>query len=489
MNYPGKFQGLCKYILVLTGILPAVWLGGLGVGIAGLQPAGEGSGFIGIFKEGRPRILFKDPGQVETIRNRYRTDSKYRAQVDRWTQGASAWLCTGKTEPGLKAMESLLNLTPVLPKAHGQYGNGLSMAMQYDFLSDHPGWTHEKRRSLNAKLREYVNHVLTILDGDSASMWHGRFTLACAGWAAAAALDIDREADKAMLGRTQSHFLNAVEAVELTEGWPEGYTYWINNRAYPFVLACLAHLNSVEAPAVNRRIRRVLTRVGLWTVYGTEPNHRFVLFGDTGPRNDLKDETQRVVDLIALATGDDVFKAYSRYIEGRYNRRGYYRGYRWSKPVFRGLPDLDFTAEEALADLSVYNGRLPTSEVFGKGALGHVFIRSGWGPEDTFIFFAAGHTFTHHGHYQAGHFSITKQVPLAIKSGTYGSVFSSHRLNYYIRTVAANSLLVLKPKEAVKPNRFFTEAVSDGGQRIVIPTGSAITDVKDWRENPYSGKQ
>ena len=444
--------------------------------------------FKGRFKSDHPRILFKDFSDVKYIRKRYRTDPVYRKRVDRWTHGASAWLCTKNQEEGLKAIESLLNSSLVLPKTHGNYGNGLSMALQYDFLADHPGWTIEKRQKLNLTLRRYINQVLTILDGDSASMWHGRFTLACAGWTTAAALDIDWEVDKDMLSRIQAHFLKAIEAIELTGGWPEGYNYWINNRAYPFVLACSAHLNAVEAPDINNRIQAVLESVGLWTIYGTEPIGRFVLFGDTGPRQDLKDETQRVVDLITLATGNLVFKDYSRYIEGIHKRQGYYRGQRWGKPVFRGKPELDFTKDEILKDLSIFNERLPTSAVFGKGALGHVFIRSGWGPEDTFIFYKAGHTFTHHGHYQAGHFTITKKAPLAITSGTYSHIFSPHRLNYYIRTVAANSLLILKPGEAVKPNRFFTETVSDGGQRIVIPTGSAIVSVKDWEKNLYKGK-
>jgi len=227
---------------------------------------------------------------------------------------------------------------------------------------------------------------------------------------------------------------------------------------------------------------------GLWTIYGTEPTGRFCLFGDTGPRTDLKDETQRFIDLVAMATGLPIFRDYSRYLYGLHGEAGYYSGYRWGIPLFRGLPEWDFDKDDALKDLSILEGRLKRGALFGRNGMGQVFIRSDWGPDATFISFQAGHSFTHHGHYQAGHFTITKKAPLAITSGTYGGYTSAHRLHYYLRTVSGNSLLVLRPGERVKPNRFFEEDVADGGQRIVMPTGSAVISVKDWEANLYKGR-
>ena len=165
---------------------------------------------------------------------------------------------------------------------------------------------------------------------------------------------------------------------------------------------------------------------------------------------------------------------------------GYHGLYRWALPLLRG--EWDFALSDALPDLSVYDGWLPTSDIFGRDALGQVFIRSDWGPDATFISFQAGHSLAQHGHYQSGHFTITKKAPLAITSGTYGKYFDEYRLNYYIRTVAANSILVLKPDENVRPNRFFVENVADGGQRIVITTGSAVLSTENWEANLYKGR-
>jgi len=127
--------------------------------------------------------------------------------------------------------------------------------------------------------------------------------------------------------------------------------------------------------------------------------------------------------------------------------------------------------------------RLQRAAVFGRDAMGLAFIRSGWGKDATFISFRAGATFTHHGHYDAGHFTLFKGAPLAVTSGTYGDYYGENRLNYSIRTVAKNSLLILRPDERVRPNRFFDDNVADGGQRIELPTGSAIASVADWRDN------
>lgn len=445
---------------------------------------------------GHPRILFSGKEATFRLRSRYETDTAFRKRVDEVgsgqgiMNGAVAWVCRGDEAAGRSAVERLLEVVLDTPRAEGNYGNGLEMALTYDLVGDHPAWSPEKRQRLNLKLRKNLEDSMLVLDGDSASLWHGRTQLAASAWVVAAAMDPQGPEDMALRAQAQRHFLESVEAFRLSGGWPEGYNYWINNRAFPFALACLAHLNGVKEPALNALMADTLTRLGLWTIHGTEPIGRFVLFGDTGPRNDLKDETQRVIDLVTLGTGLPIFRDYSRYLTGLHGGEAYYSGHRWGIPLFRGLAEWDHGAEDALMDLGVLEGRVPRSAVFGRhDGMGQVFIRSDWGPEATFISFQAGHSFTHHGHYQAGHFTITKKVPLTVKSGTYGGYTSPHRLHYYIRTVAANSLLVLRPGEQVRPNRFFETNVADGGQRIVMPTGSAVVSLADWRANLHRGRR
>ncbi|MGQ9750835.1 hypothetical protein, partial [Desulfosoma sp.] len=47
--------------------------------------------------------------------------------------------------------------------------------------------------------------------------------------------------------------------------------------------------------------------------------------------------------------------------------------------------------------------------------------------------------------------------------------------------------LVLRPGEKVQPNRFFKQNIADGGQRLTMPTGSAVLSVQDWNNNLHKG--
>ncbi len=443
-----------------------------------------------------PRLLPGGRAALQSIRLRYQEDPEFAKQVDGVAANrsmlwqAAAWAASGNVEAGDHAIRSLVSVRLALPGASGRYGNGFDIALAYDLVRDHPGWTPEMRARVGLTLRRVLKETLLLLDSDRTSMWHVRFHLGCFGWAVASALDVeDWEADRALFSQVQRHFIESLRALEITGGWPEGYNYWINNRAFPFVLAATAHINAVDEPTLNAELLEALETVGLWTIHGTEPMGRFTLFGDTGPRADLKDETQRIIDVIGTVTGKDVFRDYSRYLTGLHGRESYYRPYRWGVPLFRGLPERDFAPEDAAKDLRSLQGRLPTSAVFGRGGYGQMFSRSDWGPDATHLSFHAGHTFAHHDHYQNGHFSLSKgNAALALTSGTYGDYFSPHRLHYYIRTIAGNCLLVIRPGEVVRPNRFFADNVADGGQRVIMPTGSRVASVEDWRNNLDRGK-
>ena len=449
--------------------------------------------FKGTLIKNHPRILYSK-SMLQEVRNLYKSNKEY-AKLCNYTCAhggllwkTACWVTGSNQEAGAKAIEKLLAMVPDEPKASSNIGNGLPMALAYDLLYHHPAMTVTRHQQIELKLEDMVRRYLVVLDGDSASLWHGRTQLAASAWITALGLDISRKTSLELLTRAQAHFLDAVRALEITEGWPEGYNYWINNRAFPIVLACLSHINAVKAPEINDRIKRLLERVGYWHIYGSRPKGKFEPFGDSGPRVDLKDETQRIIDLICLGTNNSIFSAYSSYIKSKHKDQGYYRSYRWGVPLFQYKTFNDHFHIRPPKDLSLFNGKLPRSMVFGPDSWGQVYIHSDWGTDATFISYRAGNIFAHHCHYDSGHFTLFKGAPLAITSGTYGGYTSPHRLNYAIRTVSKNSILVLRPNEKVKPNRFFKTNVADGGQRIVMPTGSAVTSVADWNENIGRGR-
>jgi len=107
---------------------------------------------------------------------------------------------------------------------------------------------------------------------------------------------------------------------------------------------------------------------------------------------------------------------------------------------------------------------------------GTVFMRSGWpdGAADldtsvTYVTFQCGDFFTYHQHYDQNSFTIFKHGDLALDSGVYsGDGRSYHDRNYYVRTIAHNSLVVYNPAEdfsAARPDASST----DGGQRTMSP--------------------
>jgi hypothetical protein len=95
--------------------------------------------------------------------------------------------------------------------------------------------------------------------------------------------------------------------------------------------------------------------------------------------------------------------------------------------------------------------------------VGTLFAVSGWTPDATWMRFQCGHHFTWHQHYEQNSFDIFKKGRLATNGGVYDS--SPHATNYYIRSVAHNTVLVYLPGEKWTQMRDGKDAESnDGGQ-------------------------
>lgn len=453
----------------------------------------------GSLRTGRPRILPPKvdgagaPGGPALPENRlaaYHPDD--RANVSgtcgrSLLASATCWFLRGQVETGRRALDQLEHFETQRPSATTRYGNGWQLALAYDLLAAHPELADGLRTRTNLKLQRALGQYLAVLDGSSASLWHGRSTLAAQAWLIAVAMDESGIPERRELRRrAQGHFLDTMEALDLTQAWPEGYNYWINSRAFLLTLAASAYVNGLEDSHHASSIRETMRRVGLWHVHATRPDHRVEGLADEGSRVDLREETRRPIDIMATLTRDPALAGYSRFLGQIHGPRSYYRGYRWGFGLFND-PTLTGPRAQAVGSLGFLQNLLPSAELFGPGAMNLAYLRSHWGEDATFISFRAGHTFTHHGHYDAGHFSLFKGAPLAVNSSTYAGIRKPHRLNYAIRTVAKNSLLILRPGEQVRPNRFFEPNVAAGGQRITLPTGSAITSVPDWRANLNAG--
>ena len=100
---------------------------------------------------------------------------------------------------------------------------------------------------------------------------------------------------------------------------------------------------------------------------------------------------------------------------------------------------------------------LPLSRYFGP-PFGWMVARTGWGEDAVIAEMKVNeYNFVNHQHLDAGAFQIYYQGALAIDSGLYsgssGQYGSPHCQNYYWRTIAHNSLLVLRSAGGFRPTR------------------------------------
>lgn len=106
---------------------------------------------------------------------------------------------------------------------------------------------------------------------------------------------------------------------------------------------------------------------------------------------------------------------------------------------------------------------------------GQFFMRSGVGPDDTYILLIAGANNAGHKHHDEGHFTIYKKGFQAVDAGTRDKTNDAsmrHVTEFYNRTIAHNTLLIKMPGEKFPHHWGFVPKTNDGGQNK--STGSEI---------------
>ncbi len=121
--------------------------------------------------------------------------------------------------------------------------------------------------------------------------------------------------------------------------------------------------------------------------------------------------------------------------------------------------------------------------------LGMLFARSHWpsaaadtDPAATYLTFQCGDHFSYHQHFDQNSFTLFKHADLAVDSGVYsGDGLSYHDRNYYVRTIAHNTLIVYNPQEDFQHSRPDAES-NDGGQRSVYPGSRSPDSLEYWKQ-------
>ncbi len=249
-------------------------------------------------------------------------------------------------------------------------------------------------------------------------------------------------------------------------GWPEGHDY-DRHSSLPAFSVWLALRTATPLDLVSGS--RYMDQKILWHWYSLLPTEHYILpVADT----DWAHVIPMHYDLNLLAM--------SVAAEGEH--APYAREYLWEEPTS------DQSALTAFLfcdpDKPRQDPRQLPVDYFAAG-VGTATFRSAWGPEASFVAVQASDFFTYHQENENGAFYIYRHAPLAWRSGEYDGRVYDHNVNYLIRTIAGNCILVYDPQEQFRVADGETPA-NDGGQVIGNwgPRASTFAELQTLRADP-----
>ena len=383
-----------------------------------------------------PRLVFRPDGKpgrtFATVRRLFRSDKTFRDIFDQALKLgtrdenpamlASCWVVTGEDRFAEAAVAALLE-RPIGSSGGGGYSNIWSFALAYDWLHGHPALTPEKRAAAEASIRERLLTELAGLDRADMAMWHGRNQAANNAMVGALAI-ADLPGGAEALRRAAGHYVGALRALDFAEGWPEGASYWIYNRAAPYAVTADCVLTALGTEKIGGiAIRDVMRKIGLWSVYQYAPAGFFEPYGDSAGSLRLGETGwwEVTADYFAKLSRDPRVMAGADYLRNRSPVPYGKRPYQWYTalsydPSVRPAKGYDPARPEQWM-----RKNMPQAMLFGRDSIGVAFLRGQWGdPDELYATFKAGDLLAHHDHYDAGHFGIQYGGLLAPQTGLYG---------------------------------------------------------------------
>ena len=260
-------------------------------------------------------------------------------------------------------------------------------------------------------------------------------------------------------------------------GWAEGY--YINYWLYEWLFFCevARHCQGIDYYSHAPEFFQNRALAGLFEVYpgiGIYGSRRSIPMGDGGGR----------------VFGGDRDKALCA--------RRILANYFQDDPVHQMVHAFNDTTPRSSVGVNAYkdllwqNSSLPRGDVrefplshISPGP-GYVYARSSWEDDATYFFFKCGDRFTAHQHLDVGHFLIYKYEELVGDGGHYDAFGSRHDVNYHLRSVAHNTVLIHDPQERWPGIRAGAVSGNDGGQAHDWPHhNGAVTDPQQWERDRH----
>ncbi|MBL7153682.1 MAG: heparinase II/III family protein [Phycisphaerae bacterium] len=361
-------------------------------------------------------------------------------------------------------------------KGHVTFGSDLARsAVVYDLC--HPYWTAQQR----SRFHDYMNKTVDANVRSETHVFHNgwygykHWGIGLACYATYYENPRAREILNALEQDWKTRAAPAFELAGAGGGWAEGY--YINYFLYEWLFFCEAARRCegkdyyADAPSFFKN-RAVASMFEAYPGIGTYNSRRSVPMGDGGGR----------------VFGGDRDKTLSA-------RRILVNHFR-NDPAHQAVHTFNETTPRSSVGVYAYKDFLWRDAAVKKADLnnfklshispgpGYVYARSSWANDATYFFFKASDRFTAHQHLDVGHFVIYKHAELIGDGGHYDSFGSAHDVNYHLRTVAHNTILVRDPAETWPGIRAGRVTGNDGGQHHNWPHhNGAVTDPQDWRKN------
>jgi hypothetical protein len=429
-----------------------------------------------------PRLLFRTANwpagpSLDDIASR--VDSP---PFDRWYSRLSRndfhtaaldWLIRGsrgQTGESDSLADSVLAGMLALPSSDDLFFNGENlqrMSLAYDWLYNYEGFTLEMKQALRTKMFAMAAKLMD-RDEETGQMYfgpeifhnyysNGALAIGLTGLALYEGFS-DTSSTK-LIRLAMDWYSRSFEAMALLEGgWHEGMAYGLNHFLQETPIWCAA-LRSATGADLFARIRRDQGDwMEVWIYFclaNLRPDWTFVRSADMPAPRMLPDNTLRqALEIIVSVYRNGHGQFLLNETESRLGQRSINSGDLWLPLIFYdpSIRPVDYR-------------ELNPSQAINLSRLGHVTMRSGWGPDDSFIHFECGDFFGSHDHLDQNQFTIYRSGDLALDAGYYDG-YSQHHVKYATRAIAHNTVLIKDPREKV-PSRRFDPWTSEGGQRAL----------------------
>ncbi|HUU27621.1 MAG TPA: heparinase II/III family protein [archaeon] len=442
--------------------------------------------------EGHPRLFSRDSawGERSITTGLLKTralDSRYSAYVNRLTYSECNYALAAVLLDNEIAAQECLKMLKEPFEFDGTTTDGelvMWRAMAFDWFYNHPAFTDQDKKTAADILAQGANWCVSQYEDQGPHIFHTRmYAFAAGAGIAGLALKDHHLAADSYINWAYSTFRDKLFPARRFQG---GSVH--NSLAYgrKYTMRLCGHFMSAWYSATGEDLWKTVRkeqddwawREAEFIIYARQPDGLLVRYGDCFRRTSER-FSFRVIGERAFAYSEPIGMNYLNYLfetqatmpDNRVVEEGNaYNVLLW------------WDADDSGTSFTI----LPTRTIFSPKGTGMVFWRTGWGEDDTFIFFKCGNYFEDHGHFDQGHLEVFRGAPLLIESGAYEGAFDSdHRMYYYRKSIAHNTILAVDPSI---PN-------DEGGQRIysnqsesslesyLADAGSETGDIVDYRDN------